>query len=65
VNVRAVEESGRMLVNLLNLSREPRLVRFVTKPAAKHGLNLMDGKVMEFPIRLPPLEPVLLVLKQR
>ena len=50
VNVRAVEENGRLLVNLLNLSRAPQQVQLVTKPAAKHALNLMDGKQIEFPI---------------
>ena len=65
VNVRVVEENGRLLVNLLNLSREPRRVQLVTRPAAKHALNLMDGKEIEFPFALAPLEPVLLALKPR
>ena len=65
VNVRAVETDGRLLVNLLNLSREPRRVQLVTKPAAKHALNLMDGKQIEFPFTLSPLEPVVLALGPR
>jgi hypothetical protein len=65
VNVRAVEDNGRLLVNLLNLSRTPQLVQLVTKPTAKQALNLMDGKEIEFPLTLSPLEPALLVLKRR
>ena len=65
VNARAVEANGRLLVNLLNLSREPRQVRLVTKPAARQAFNLMDGTEMEFPFTLSPLEPVLLTLKLR
>ncbi len=63
VNVRAVETDGRLLVNLLNLSREPRRVQLVTKPSARRALNLMDGKEVEFPFTLAPLEPTLLALK--
>ena len=65
VNVRAVEANGRLLVNLLNLSREPRRVQLVTKPSARRALNLMDGKEIEFPFTLSPLEPTLLALKLR
>lgn len=65
VSVRAVKANGRLLVNLLNLSREPRQVRLVTKPSARRAFNLMDGKEMEFPFTLSPLEPVLLELKTR
>ncbi|MBI3851922.1 MAG: beta-galactosidase [Verrucomicrobia bacterium] len=65
VNVRAVEENGRLLINLLNLSRERQQVRLVTKPPAKNALNLMDGKEMEVPFTLSPLEPVLLVRRPR
>ena len=59
VNGRAVRENGRLLVNLLNLSREPRQVQLVTKPAAQHALNLMNGQDIEFPFTLAPLEPAL------
>jgi hypothetical protein len=65
VNVRAVESEGRLLVNLLNLSREPRRVQLVTKAAASHALNLMDGKEISLPFTLSPLEPALLALKLR
>jgi hypothetical protein len=65
VNVRAVEENGRVLVNLLNLSREPKRVRLATKPVSKHTLNLMDGKEIKSPFTLPPLEPLLLALKSK
>jgi Beta-galactosidase/Beta-galactosidase trimerisation domain len=65
VNVRAVESNGRMLVNLLNLSREPRRVQLANQPSARRALNLMDGKEIEFPIALSPLEPTLLALKLR
>jgi hypothetical protein len=65
VNVRTVEANGRLLVNLLNLSREPRRVQLVTRPSARHALNLMDGKEIEFPYTLSPLEPALLALKLR
>ncbi|MBI2924713.1 MAG: beta-galactosidase [Verrucomicrobia bacterium] len=63
VNVRAVEQSGRLLVNLLNLSREPRQVRLLTKPAAARALNLTNGTEIEFPFTLVPLEPALLAVK--
>ena len=65
VNVRATEENGRLLVNLLNLSRVRQQVQLVTKPAAKNALNLMDGKQIEFPFTLSPLEPVVLALRLR
>jgi hypothetical protein len=65
VNVRTVEANGQLLVNLLNLSREPRRVQLVTKPAVKRAVNLMDGKEIELPFTLAPLEPALLVLKLR
>ena len=63
VNVRAVEANDRLLVNLLNLSREPRRVQLLTKPSARRAVNLMDGKETEFPFTLSPLEPTLLALK--
>ena len=63
VNVRAVEREGRLLVNLLNLSQEPRSVQLLTKLSAKRALNLMDGQEVEFPFTLSPLEPMLLALK--
>jgi hypothetical protein len=65
VNVRAVETEGRLLLNLLNLSREPRRVQLVTKPSASHAVNVMDGNQIEFPLTLSPLEPALLALTQR
>ena len=65
VNVRAVETADRLLVNLLNLTREPQTVRMVTNFAARRTVNLMDGKEVESPFVLPPLEPVLLMLKLR
>jgi hypothetical protein len=65
VNVSATEENGRLLVNLLNLSRVRQQVQLVTKPAAKNALNLMDGKQIKFPFTLSPLEPVVLALKLR
>ena len=65
VNVRTAEHNGLLLVNLLNLSRSQKAVRFVTNPAADHALNLIDGKKVEFPLTLSPLDPVLLVLKRR
>ncbi len=63
VNVRTVEANGRLLVNLLNLSRESRRVQLVTKPLARRALNLMNGKEIEFPFTLSPLEPTLLRLR--
>jgi hypothetical protein len=63
VNVRAVERDGRLLVNLLNLSREPRRVQLVTKLSTKRPLNLIEGKEVEFPLTLSPLEPTLVALK--
>ena len=62
VNVRAGEDHGRLLVNLLNLARPPQFVQPVTKPAVKPAFNLVDGKQIELPLILAPLEPVLLVL---
>ncbi len=65
VNVRAVESSGQLLVNLLNLSREPRRVQLATNPLIKRALNLMNGKEIEVPFTLSPLEPTLLALPPR
>src|ERR1043166_4927057 len=64
INVRAVEHKGKLLVNLLNLSREAQDVRFTTKPATKSALNLLDGKAVELPFTLPPLDPALLSLER-
>jgi len=63
VNLRAVEYDGKLLVNLLNLSRETQDVRIVMKPAARPALNLLDGQEVEFPITLPALKTVLLALE--
>jgi hypothetical protein len=63
VNVRAIKENGRLLVNLLNLSRTPQQVQLVTKPPAQHALNLMDGRPIDFPFTLSPLEPVVLTFQ--
>jgi hypothetical protein len=63
VCVRAVEADGGLLVNVLNLSRETRQVRLVSGPASNHAVNLMDGREIEFPLSLPPLEPILLALR--
>jgi hypothetical protein len=60
VNVRAVETDGRILANVLNLSRIAQRVRFVATPGTRHVLNLMDGKPLELPFTLRPLEPMLL-----
>ena len=65
VNVRAVKANGRLLVNLLNLSRTPQFVQPVMKPAVKRAFNLVAGKEIEFPLILAPLEPGLLVLGPR
>jgi hypothetical protein len=63
VNVRAVKANGRLLVNLLNLSREPQPVQLVPKPSAQRARNLIDGEEAGFPLTLRPLEPVLLALE--
>jgi hypothetical protein len=63
VNVRAVESDGRLLVDLLNLTREPRQVQLVTNPSVTRALNLIDGKEIQFPFTLPSLEPTLLAFK--
>ena len=60
VNLRSVPYKGKTLVNLLNFSRESRSIRIVTRPAVKTAVNLLDGKQVEFPMTLAPLEPVLL-----
>ncbi len=62
VNVRAVEHNGKLLVNLLNLSRETQEVRMVMNASVQPALSLIDGKEVEFPLNIPPLAPVLLAL---
>jgi len=62
VNVRAAQSKGCLLVNLLNLSKEQRQVRLVTKAASKQAINLMNGAEVEFPFTLAPLEPTPLAL---
>jgi len=52
-------------VNLLNLSREPRRGQLVTKPSARHAVNLMDGKQIKSHFTLSQLEPALLALTPR
>jgi hypothetical protein len=63
VNVRAVQDQGRLLVNLLNLTREPRQVRLITQVKSKQATNLISGKEMELAFTLSPLEPTLLALR--
>ena len=65
VNLRAVEANGRLLVNLLNLSREPHTLRLVTKTGMKRALNLVDGKEQAMPFTLAPLDPLLLAVELR
>jgi hypothetical protein len=62
VNLRSVEHDGKLLVHLLNLSHESQQVQVSTKPAHQRALNLMDGKQINFPFSLPPLEPALLAI---
>ncbi len=64
VSCRAVPYKGKLLIHLLNLSREPRTVRTAGRSGIKQALNLIDGKRIEFPITLQPLEPVLLQVMQ-
>jgi hypothetical protein len=40
-------------------------VQLAANPAVKRALNLMDGKEIEFPFTLLPLEPTLLALKRK
>lgn len=63
VNCRAVEADGRLLVNVLNLSRKPQRIRLGRKPVAEDAVNLLDGTAVKFPFALSPLEPTLLELK--
>jgi len=63
VNLRSVETPDGRLVHLLNLTREPHRVRLFVNSALTHAVNLIDGKPMEFPLTLPPLEPALLLVK--
>jgi len=65
VNVRAVEMNGRLLVNLLNLSRTSQRVQFRAQLPAKHAVNLLDGTAVDFPFMLAPLVPTPLELKLR
>jgi hypothetical protein len=65
VNLRSVELHGRRLVNLLNLSQEPRQVRLVTQPSAARALSLLEGRELAFPITLAPLAPTLLSLPSK
>jgi hypothetical protein len=62
VNLRTAEHSGKLLLHLLNLSREPHQVRLVAKTVPLLALNLINGKQINFPFCLPELEPVLLEL---
>ena len=62
VNLRAVEDKGRLLVHLLNLTREPRRVRLVTQAKSKGATDLITGKKTELAFTLSPLEPMLLAL---
>ena len=62
VNMRAVQHKGKLLVHLLNLSREPAAVRLVSQRSFKDALNLIDGNRIEFQMTVRPLEPVLIEL---
>ena len=65
VNLRAVEHNGKLLVSILNLSRETREVRLLTRSATMHAFDLIAGKEIESPLTITPLEPVLLSLNTR
>jgi hypothetical protein len=63
VNYRAVPYKGKLLLSLLNLSRDSRILRLVAAASIKEATNLLDGKRVEFPMVAQPLEPFLLELK--
>jgi len=62
VNARAVEHKGKLLVNLLNLSRQPIDLRLAMRSSPKRAFDLINGKELEFPLTIRPLDPVLLTL---
>jgi len=64
VNLRTTMANGRLLANLLNLSRKPQVLRLTTKRGVKRVLNLVDGREQVTPFTLSPLDPKLLAVEQ-
>jgi hypothetical protein len=62
VNLRAVEHDGKLLVSLLNLSREPKRVRIVTAKPVRGAIDTVRDKQIAFPLCVSPLDPVLLAV---
>lgn len=60
VNLRTVEQDGRRLVSLLNLSRKPETVRLTGGVPIERALDLLANREVTLPLTLAPLEPVLL-----
>lgn len=62
VNLRAVQYQGKMLVNLLNLTREPKQVCLIMNPPVRGGMDLITNQECRFPFQAIPMEPVLIAL---
>ncbi|HOD49904.1 MAG TPA: beta-galactosidase [Candidatus Hydrogenedentes bacterium] len=63
VNVRAAEHRGRLLVSVLNVTRESRPVRLVAETPIQRAVDLINREEVTFPLTVLPMEPVLLALE--
>jgi len=62
VNLRAVQQGGKLVVSLVNFLRRAQTIRFATTPPVASIVNLFDNTQITLPVTLPPLEPALLVI---
>jgi len=60
VNLRAVPYQGRLLVSLVNFSKEKQTISVNSTRYKGLATNLLTGKAVRFPLQLEPLDPVLL-----
>jgi len=57
VNLRTAERDGKLLVNLINFSRDEKRVRLVRTQSIGEATNLFTQQLIQFPLTLKPLDP--------
>lgn len=68
INLRVAEHDGRLLVSLVNFTRESQTILIHTRVKPRRipsVTNLFDNKKLATPLRLDPLDPLLLVTETR
>jgi hypothetical protein len=65
---------GKLIVNMVNLGRSPQRLVLLRAPLPEEkeewpqrmvteAQDILDGRHIEFPLELPPLEPILLEIR--